>query len=198
MVDSDGMKIHAGARDNARWFEERAGYQKQGETGRLFHARWRLLWWAAFAGALRTPAQQPAPPTVSAPSGEQRHPEDNSLPDQIPTIRATVELVNVPVTAMTKRGQRVIDLNMDEVKIFEDGVEQKITHFERETRTPLRIGLIIDTSNSARTPNIVRKGCGPAVCRYRPDRRHEETRHSLKPSTLPVPSSRTLPAIRIC
>ena len=38
---------------------------------------------------------------------------------------------------MTKRGQRVIDLNLDEVKIFEDGVEQKITHFERETRTPL-------------------------------------------------------------
>jgi VWFA-related protein len=29
-------------------------------------------------------------------------------------------------------------------------VEQKITHFERETRTPLRIGLIVDTSNSAR------------------------------------------------
>jgi VWFA-related protein len=65
------------------------------------------------------------------------------------TIRTTVELVNVPVTA-TRHGQRVIDLTADEVKVFEDGVEQKITHFERETHTPLRIGLIVDTSNSAR------------------------------------------------
>ena len=40
---------------------------------------------------------------------------------------------------------------MDDVKVFEDGVEQKITHFERETRTPLRIGLILDTSNTARS-----------------------------------------------
>jgi VWFA-related protein len=88
---------------------------------------------------------------VSAPTGDNSHPEDNGLATKAATIRATVELVNVPVTAKTKRGQRVIDLNQDEVKIFEDGVEQKIAHFERETRTPLRIGLIIETSNSARS-----------------------------------------------
>jgi VWFA-related protein len=83
-------------------------------------------------GALPAAAQQTTPPTTG------------------PTIRATVELVNVPVTATNKRGQRVIDLSMDDLKVFEDGVEQKITHFERETRTPLRIGLILETSNSAR------------------------------------------------
>jgi VWFA-related protein len=55
------------------------------------------------------------------------------------------------VTASTKHGQRVIDLSREDVKVFEDGVEQKITHFERETRTPLRIGIILDTSNSARS-----------------------------------------------
>jgi Ca-activated chloride channel homolog len=78
-------------------------------------------------------AQQTVPPATTA-----------------PTIRATVQIVNVPVTALTRRGQRVIDLDQDEVKVFEDGVEQKITHFERETHTPLRIGLILDTSNSSR------------------------------------------------
>lgn len=108
---------------------------------------------ATVAGALRARAQQATPaaaPGVSAQSGDNSHPEDNSLTTKPATIRATVELVNVPVTAKTKRGQRVIDLNQDEVRILEDGVEQKITHFERETRTPLRIGLVIDTSNSAR------------------------------------------------
>ena len=39
---------------------------------------------------------------------------------------------------------------MEDFQVFEDGVEQKITHFERETSTPLRLGLILDTSNSAR------------------------------------------------
>ncbi len=92
-------------------------------------------------------AQQAAPtagPATTTPS------EDNNPSTSPATIHATVQLVNVPITALTKRGQRVIDLNQDEVRVFEDGVEQKIVHFERETRTPLRIGLILDTSNSAR------------------------------------------------
>ena len=127
--------------------------KKAGPNWKAFPAVMAVALVGAFAGALRTPAQQatpPAAPTVSAPSGDNSHPEDNGLPTKSTTIRSTVELVNVPVTAKTKRGQRVIDLNLDEMKIFEDGVEQKITHFERETRTPLRIGLVIDTSNSAR------------------------------------------------
>jgi Ca-activated chloride channel homolog len=98
---------------------------------------------ALFTSALNAPAQQTTPP-----------------PATTPTIRATVQLVNVPVTATTKRGQRVIDLSMDEVQVFEDGVQQKITHFERETRTPLRIGLIVDTSNSARARLSYEKDAG--------------------------------------
>ena len=101
---------------------------------------------AVGAGALRAPAQQvtpPAAPTI--------HPGESAPPAKASTLHATVELVNVPVTASTKHGQRVIDLSVEDVKVFEDDVEQKITHFERETRTPLRIGLIIDTSNSARS-----------------------------------------------
>ncbi len=108
---------------------------------------------AGFTIALSASARQAAPPaapTVAAPSGNVDHQEESGIQTPTPTIRATVELVNVPVTALTKHGQRIIDLNMDELKVFEDGVEQKITHFERETRTPLRIGLVIDTSNSAR------------------------------------------------
>ena len=134
------------------WLAKRQG-KKAGPNWKAFPAVMAVALVGAFAGALRTPAQQatpPAAPTVSAPSGDNSHPEDNGLPTKSTTIRSTVELVNVPVTAKTKRGQRVIDLNLDEMKIFEDGVEQKITHFERETRTPLRIGLVIDTSNSAR------------------------------------------------
>ena len=89
------------------------------------------------------PAQQtgpPAAPPAPVPAGNPASPGESAPPAKTSTIRTTVELVNVPVTALTRHGQRVIDLSVDEVKVFEDDVEQKITHFERETRTPLRIG----------------------------------------------------------
>lgn len=102
-------------------------------------------------GIVWVDAQQvaaPGAPAASMSSANTPHVDDTQATS--PTIRARVQLVNVPVSATTRRGQRVIDLNQDEVKVFEDGVEQRITHFERETHTPLRIGLVLDTSNSAR------------------------------------------------
>ena len=103
--------------------------------------------------ALRAPAQQttpPAAPTVPAAAGDTAHPGESPPPTKPSSIKTTVELVNVPLTALNKRGQPVIDFNQEDFQVFEDGVEQKITHFERETSTPLRVGLILDTSNSAR------------------------------------------------
>ncbi len=99
--------------------------------------------------ALSPQNNPPSAPAAPVP-GNVAGPGETAVPPNTPTIHSTVELVNVPVTALTRQRQRVINLNMDELKVYEDGVEQKIEHFERETRTPLRIGLILDTSNSAR------------------------------------------------
>ncbi len=102
------------------------------------------------AGALCAPAQQATAPAAPAAAADTVHPEGSAPQAKAPTIKTTVELVNVPLTALNKRGQPVIDLNKEDFQVFEDGVEQTITHFERETSTPLRVGLIVDTSNSAR------------------------------------------------
>ncbi len=80
----------------------------------------------------------------AAPAGATESP---SGPD---TIRMRVEVVNVPVTVLDKRGLPVIDLTQADFEIYEDGVQQTIKYFSRELRPPLRIGLILDTSNSAR------------------------------------------------
>jgi len=106
---------------------------------------------AAGVGALRAPAQQATPVVTAAAARDDTHPDEKSPPEKPTTIRATVELVNVPVTALNKRGMPIIDLNLEDFQVFEDGVEQKITHFDRETRTPLRIGVILDASNGARS-----------------------------------------------
>lgn len=65
-------------------------------------------------------------------------------------IVTRVEVVNVPVTVLDRRGRPVIDLNKEDFEVYEDGKPQAIRYFSREMRQPLRIGLVLDTSNSAR------------------------------------------------
>lgn len=66
------------------------------------------------------------------------------------SIRVRVQVVNVPVTVLDRRGRPVIDLTQNDFRIYEDGKPQAIRYFTREPRPPLRIGLLLDTSNSAR------------------------------------------------
>ncbi len=65
-------------------------------------------------------------------------------------LRVRVEVVNVPVSVLDRRGLPVIDLKKEDFQVFEDGQAQNIRYFFRGTRPPLRIGLLVDTSNSAR------------------------------------------------
>ena len=85
------------------------------------------------------PVQQPATPAEGSATTPQRAP-----------IRVRVEVVNVPVTVLSRRGLPVIDLKQKDFEVYEDGVRQTIKYFSRELQPPLRIGLILDTSNSAR------------------------------------------------
>jgi VWFA-related protein len=107
----------------------------------------------AAAGGIRTPAQEPAPTAASAASPsttEPAHQEETTSAAGKSHIRVRVEVVNVPVTVLNKRGQPVIDLTKDDFEVYEDGVKQEIRYFNRETQTPLHMGIILDTSNSAR------------------------------------------------
>ena len=123
---------------------------------RMFGSRYAvlatLIWVALFAvtATRRTPAQEntsPAAPTN--PGGNPAHQEENP-PTASKGLKIRVEVVNVPVTVLNKRGMRVIDLTKDDFQVFEDGVAQNIRYFNRETQQPMRIGLILDTSNSSR------------------------------------------------
>jgi VWFA-related protein len=107
----------------------------------------------AAAADMRTPAQETTPPGAPAagPSTtDAAHQEETPPAANKSHIRVRVEVVNVPVTVLNKRGQPVIDLTKDDFEVYEDGVKQDIRYFNRETQTPLHLGIILDTSNSAR------------------------------------------------
>jgi len=93
----------------------------------------------AFASILLTQdsaAQQPAkPPTQSQPEA---------------TLKVDVKLVNVYVTVTDAHGSPVAGLNKDNFIVEEDGREQKIAVFDKESSQPISIGLAVDTSLSTR------------------------------------------------
>src|SRR5258708_1570416 len=66
------------------------------------------------------------------------------------TIVRNVNLVDVLFSVVTKREKLITDLNKEDFKVFDDNVEQEIASFSQPTDLPLRIGMVLDTSNSIR------------------------------------------------
>jgi len=79
-------------------------------------------------------AQQPAPPAPAA-AGQQ------------PSFRAGVDIVSLNVTVTDPQQKYITDLAQDDFQIFEDGVKQDVTLFNR-TNLPIALALLVDTSAS--------------------------------------------------
>jgi VWFA-related protein len=87
--------------------------------------------------AATTAAQQPAKPPAQKPGTDV-------------TIRETFPYVNVLFTASDRRDRFVTDLSKSDIQVFDNRKKQEIREFVRESDLPLRVGLLIDTSNSIR------------------------------------------------
>ena len=101
-------------------------------------------------------AQQPAPPAApgmpapaapAPPVGSDQNPA--TPPNQKPIV-STTGLVHLVATVVDKHHNFITDLDKNEFKVIENGVPQDIRFFSRETDLPLRIALLLDTSNSIR------------------------------------------------
>ena len=64
------------------------------------------------------------------------------------TIKVDVDVVNVLFNVRDKRGGLIGNLEKGDFTILEDGKEQTVKYFNRETDLPLTIGLLIDVSAS--------------------------------------------------
>ncbi len=72
------------------------------------------------------------------------------LDDPSTRIILDVTRVNMLFTVTDKKGRFVTDLTKDDFQVFENKKLQTIAEFTAETDLPLRLGILIDTSNSIR------------------------------------------------
>jgi len=68
--------------------------------------------------------------------------------DPPPTIKVDVDVVNILFNVRDKHSGLIGNLTKDDFTIFEDGKQQDVKYFNRETDLPLTIGLLIDVSAS--------------------------------------------------
>jgi Ca-activated chloride channel family protein len=81
--------------------------------------------------------------------GHAQQPKPKPAEQQTSTIRIDTTLVNVPVSVLDRSGKFIANLRREDFRLFEDGVEQEITHF-KNIEEPVTVALLLDISDSAR------------------------------------------------
>jgi VWFA-related protein len=121
----------------------------------------QIVWTTAvFAAALvllgaQARTQSPPGPIKQAPgTSPQTDPNKQGNP-----IRVRVELVSAPVVVRDEKGEIVMDLEQRNFRLFDNGTEQKIDHFDMGS-DPLSVVLLIETSSRVKPmlPAIQKSG----------------------------------------
>src|SRR5271165_1534740 len=101
-------------------------------------------------GAALVIAQQPqtSPPPAQAPTARPAEQEQAQKSETV--IKTQVNLVDVLFTVLDRRNKLISGLEKQDFKIFDDNVPQDIRYFSKQNGLPLRIGMLLDTSNSIR------------------------------------------------
>jgi Ca-activated chloride channel family protein len=93
---------------------------------------------AALHGVAAQDKPQPAPakPAASTPQDRQK-----------PSFRAGVDIVSLNVTVVDPGNRYVTDLEQTDFQVFEDGVKQELTFFNRRQQ-PIALSMLLDSSAS--------------------------------------------------
>ena len=94
-------------------------------------------------GPTQTPTPTPTPTPSPTPSPSPT-PDDSA--DEVERI--DTDLTNVLLSATDRKRRFVTTLRPEDLRLTEDGVEQKIATFEQETDAPLSLALLVDVSSS--------------------------------------------------
>ena len=112
----------------------------------------KVLITALLATVLLLPASAGRAQQTSGDSKQQTPPPTSQQPPSQTgqTFRREVNLVDVLFTVLNRRNKLVPDLEQGDFKVFDEGKPQEIRYFSKQSDLPLRIGMLLDTSNSIR------------------------------------------------
>jgi VWFA-related protein len=111
----------------------------------------------ALIAASATLAQGPTGPIAPKPGQALQKPPQGAPPDQ--SIRVRVNLVNTPVVVRDAHGELVLDLDENNFRVFDNGVQQKLEGFDMGGG-PLSVVIVMETSSriQALLPALHRTG----------------------------------------
>ncbi len=120
---------------------------------RLFQLSIFCLWIALGVlppvNAFQQKKDVPPPPLPSPTGAGQKSPEPASQQeDEDAVIKIGTELVNVPFSVTNKQNRYINDLTQEQIQVSEDGKDQEIFSFSKESDLPLTFALMIDVSGS--------------------------------------------------
>lgn len=103
-----------------------------------------------------TPASAPATPLTQAPTAQQPglQPRDESAPPPFstPTIQVFSREVNLVFTVTDGKGRFITNLPQQQFGLLDDGrPPARVVRFQQQSNLPLRVGIMLDTSNSIRS-----------------------------------------------
>jgi VWFA-related protein len=107
---------------------------------------------APAASSPTAPAAKPATgqPSPSAPPAPAQQ-ADQTPDSEAPTIHVQANEVDLIFTVTDKKGHFVTGLNQSSFGLLDNGrPPEKVIHFGQQTNLPLRVGIMLDTSNSIR------------------------------------------------
>ena len=74
--------------------------------------------------------------------------QSNASQEPRRVLSVDVDLVNVTAAVIDSSGRFIDGLAVDDFQVFEDGRQQEIAFFSHDSRVPISIGALIDTSGS--------------------------------------------------
>jgi len=83
---------------------------------------------------------EPTPPTTTG---------TESDADDAEVIKVETDLVTIPIRVLDRRGRFVAGLRKENFRVYDEGVEQRITHFSSE-KEPFTVALVLDMSYSSK------------------------------------------------
>lgn len=93
------------------------------------------------------PVFQPKPQHKSAPAEDQAQPADAENIPQAPSIRIQSILVTTPVTVIDHNGEFVSDLDENDFKVYDNGVQQQIQRFDIASE-PIALVIVVQADDS--------------------------------------------------